>query len=79
MRYVAVIIAVFILSSCQTAPNNADSRTENPKEVVSVLHSVGRSFDIRDTGVKYCPVDGKHFSSRVNVCPEHKVKLIPVE
>ena len=79
MKRVAVIIVLFILSGCQTVPKNASSKTEDPKEVVSVLHSVGRSFDIRDTGVKYCPVDGKHFSSRVNICPEHKVKLIPVE
>ena len=45
----------------------------------SAVTAVNSSFGIEDTGVKYCPVDGKHYSSRLDVCPVHKVKLIPVE
>ena len=35
---------------------------------------------ITQTGVdaKYCPVDGKHFSGRVTLCPEHHVELRPI-
>lgn len=46
----------------------------------SAVTAVNSSFSIQDSGVKYCPVDGKRYSSRLEVCPEHKgVKLIPVE
>ena len=46
------------------------------QSAVGAIHS---AFDIQDTGVKYCPVDGKHFSSRLTTCPEHQVELKAVE
>lgn len=45
----------------------------------SAVEAVNSSFSIQDSGVKYCPIDGKRYSSRLEYCPEHKVKLIPVE
>ena len=28
---------------------------------------------------KYCPIDGKHFSGHLKLCPEHHVELIEIE
>ena len=49
------------------------------KETQSALQSITSALGQERFGVKYCPVDGKHFSSRVMVCPEHNVKLKEVE
>lgn len=54
-------------------------QVQKDPQAKSALQAVNTSFDVRDTGVKYCPIDGKRFNSRVEYCPDHKVKLIPVE
>ncbi len=54
-------------------------QVQKDPEARSAVQSINQSFNIQDSGIKYCPVDGTHFSSRVELCPEHKVKLIPVE
>lgn len=49
-------------------------------ETKSAVQAVNSAFSVQDTGVKYCPKDGKRFSSRLKYCPEHKdIKLILVE
>jgi hypothetical protein len=49
-------------------------------EVRSAVEAVNKAFDIKDTGVKYCPKDGKRYSSRLEFCPIHKdTKLVPVD
>jgi hypothetical protein len=45
----------------------------------SAVKAVNSAFDIQDAGIKYCPVDGKRFSSRLEICPVHKVKLLPLD
>ena len=45
----------------------------------SAVEAVNTSFKVQDTSVKYCPVDGERFSSRLELCPRHQVKLKPVE
>ncbi len=75
-----MVITVLLLCGCQTLPKGAgDHKAGSVQEAVSVLGPVRESFNIRDTGVKYCPVDGKRFSSRLDRCLEHETKLIPVE
>ena len=68
---------------------NTDLSRENLKHLAtqvqkdpqarSAVKAVNTAFSIQNTGVKYCPVDGKRYSSRVDECPEHKVKLLLVE
>jgi len=48
---------------------------QKDKEGQSALRSIADAMDVKKTGVKYCPVDGKHFSTDLDECPEHKVKL----
>lgn len=49
------------------------------KDTQSALQSITSALGQDRSGVKYCPVDGKHFNPRVLVCPEHNVKLKEVE
>ena len=58
---------------------NLAAQVQKDPQAQSALKAVNTSFNIQDTGVKYCPKDGKRFSSRLEYCPEHKVKLKPVE
>ena len=76
MKCLLLFLTVIVCFGCQTAPKQGVSKTQSPREVMSAL---GTAFNIQDSGVKYCPVDGKRYSSRLEMCPEHKVKLLPVE
>ena len=55
------------------------AQVQKDPQAQSAVKAVNSAFNIQDTGVKYCPVDGKRYSSRLDMCPEHKVKLLPVE
>lgn len=48
---------------------------QKDKEARSAIESISGALDIKQTGIKYCPTDGKRFNSDVINCPEHKVKL----
>ena len=76
LQRIYLFLVMIVCFGCQTAPKHGVSKTESPREVMSAL---GTAFNIQDTGVKYCPVDGKRYSSRLDMCPEHKVKLLLVE
>ncbi len=55
-------------------------QVEKDPQARSALTAVNSAFNVEDTGVKYCPVDGKRYSSRIEFCPNHKdVKLLRVE
>ena len=54
-------------------------QVQKDPQAKSAVTAVNASFNVQDTGVKYCPIDGKRFSSRLEECPDHKVKLLPVE
>ncbi len=45
----------------------------------SAVESINQALSAQQKGVKYCPVDGQRFSSSVDICPIHKVKLKLVE
>ena len=45
----------------------------------SAVRSLQTTMSGRHPTAKYCPIDGKHFSYRVEVCPEHNVPLKEVE
>jgi hypothetical protein len=52
---------------------------QKDQEAQSALQKVGSTFSGRLSRVRYCPVDGKHFSARLEICPEHTVKLKELE
>ena len=73
MKYLIFLLSIVCCLGCQTAakPLPSNFTQEDLKHAAS-------AFSIQGSDVKYCPVDGKHFSGRLEMCPEHKVKLIPV-
>ena len=78
MKCVSLLLTV-LLCGCQTAPKKT-AQQESTDQVISAVKAVNAAFNVEDTGVKYCPVDGKRYSSRLEYCPDHKdVKLIPVK
>jgi hypothetical protein len=48
---------------------------KNDKEAQSAMKAISGALEVKQAGIKYCPVDGKRFSETVDECPEHKVKL----
>jgi hypothetical protein len=48
---------------------------QKDKEAQSAMKSISGALDVKQTGIKYCPVDGRRFSADVQECPEHKVML----
>lgn len=73
-------LIVFALTGCQTVssplPQGQNETTQDiQKAVTAVTGAVtGESFQ-----VKYCPIDGEHFSAKVEKCPVHGIKLILIE
>ncbi len=49
------------------------------KEAQSAIQTVTGVYTTPQDQVKYCPVDGKHYSSHLTICPEHNVELKAVE
>ncbi len=52
---------------------------KNDKDSRSAVESVSNSLGGQGLDVKYCPVNGKRFSARLKLCPQHNVPLLPVE
>ncbi len=48
---------------------------EKDPEAKSAVEAVQKGMAGQSTAVKYCPVDGKRFSSKLTECPEHQVPL----
>jgi hypothetical protein len=48
---------------------------KNDKEAQSAMRSISGALDVKQTGIKYCPIDGQRFSADMEICPVHKVKL----
>jgi hypothetical protein len=45
----------------------------------SAVRSVNDALNVQQGGVKYCPKDGRRFSSRLKYCPYDGTELKPVE
>ncbi len=74
MKQWVVGMAFLFFLGCQSARL---PMPENLKQ--GDISRAASAFGLQGEDVKYCPVDGKHFSSRLEKCPEHAVLLIPVE
>ena len=48
-------------------------------EASSAIKAVAEGMVVTQKNIKYCPVDGKRFSSQVESCPEHNVLLKSLE
>ena len=48
---------------------------QKDKEGQSAMRSISGAMDVKRSGIRYCPVDGKRFSADLVECPEHKIKL----
>lgn len=55
------------------------AQVQKDPQARSAVTAVNSSFGMQGAGIKYCPVDGKHYSGNLEYCPVHKVKLVPVE
>jgi hypothetical protein len=45
------------------------------KDAQSAMRSISGALEVKQTGIKYCPIDGQRFSAEVEMCPVHHVKL----
>ncbi len=48
---------------------------QKDEDAQSAMKSISGALDVKQTGIKYCPVDGRRFSADVVDCPDHKVQL----
>lgn len=66
-----LIIVLVLAGGCASSPKN--------DEAVSAIKAVADGMVVTQKNIKYCPVDGKRFSSQVENCPEHNVALKSLE
>lgn len=52
---------------------------EKDPQARSAVESVNNAMQANQTGIRYCPVDGKRFSNRVAKCPTCGAKLEDLE
>ncbi len=54
-------------------------QVQKDPEAQSALKAVNQALAAEQVGVKYCPRDGKRFSSRLTYCPDDGAELKDVE
>ena len=54
---------------------NLNKQISYNQEVQKAVESLGNTLENKPLVIKYCPVDGKRFSSQLEICPEHRVPL----
>lgn len=55
-----------------------EKEMKNNPDTKSAVETLERSMNAKPS-IKYCPVDGARFASRVELCPEHNVRLKMVD
>ena len=55
------------------------SQIQKDEEAQGALEQLNQALTPEPMPLRYCPVDGQRFSRRVEVCPEHKVRLKEIE
>ncbi len=48
---------------------------QKDKAAQSAISEVTGTYSQNQGVIKYCPIDGKHFSPHLKFCPEHQVEL----
>lgn len=71
MTKFALIFLLVLAGGCASSPQK--------NEAASAIKAVAEGMTAAQKNIKYCPVDGKRFSSQVENCPEHNVPLKPLE
>lgn len=51
------------------------AQMQNDPEARSAVEAVNQAMQAQQTGIRYCPVDGKRFSNKVSVCPSCGAQL----
>jgi len=69
---------LFLISGCATAKAPV-SKDEDLQEVQSAVIAVTDAIQNKNVTAKYCPVCGKHFSGRLETCPQDNAPLKEVE
>ena len=56
-----------------------DRRLKEDGEARSAVENISNAYHGEENrSMKFCPVDGQRFSSRLQFCPEHHVELKPM-
>ena len=72
------ILILLLLAGCASVSN--DKAASSHKEAVSAIQAVAGSLSGKNVvAVRYCPIDGERFSSRVQFCPTHHLALKDLE
>lgn len=55
------------------------AQIQKDPQAKSAVESVNKAMQAHQTGIRYCPVDGKRYSDRVKVCPRCGTTLKDLE
>jgi len=78
LLYFFSLVSIFFFIGCATAKGPVN-KEENLQEVQSAVIAVTDAIQKKNVTAKYCPVCGKHFSGRLETCPQDKTPLKEVE
>ncbi len=68
---------LFHILGCSSFPQ--EKQKEKPQDAQSAVGSVVNSIRTTQVAAKYCPLCGKHYSSKLESCPQDGTKLRNLE
>lgn len=58
---------------------NLGRQLRSDPEAKAAVENITNTLTMPSSGIKYCPEDGKRFSERLEMCPEHHILLKVLE
>lgn len=80
-KFWGCFLLIIFLTGCRTVPSRLPpaGQHETSQDIEKAVTAVTGAVSGDRVQVKYCPVDGEHFSAKLENCPVHGVKLIQIE
>ena len=82
-KLLTFLLGTVLILGCQTTPskkiNQESKKAGTPQEAQSAVKSVVNTFKEKQVNAKYCPLCGRHYSSKLDVCPKDGTALKEVQ
>ncbi len=83
-RFILVFLFIIFLIGCQAAAGNRKDidllkNIQSDQETQTAIGAVAGTMAGQAVEVKYCPLCGKHYSAKIDVCSKDGTKLLKVE
>lgn len=74
-----LVLCLMSGAGCGTVSSKTSPSAQNPREVETAVVAIKDAVTGEKTKAKYCPLCGRHYSGRVQACPQDSTPLKTVE